>query len=141
MSVRFHAKQTMMRPDPDSPPESVWVYEETPLAQCTNQMLLARIVVGKIKDRQRLQGIFGKVPLRPDTEGWNCIGWAKEAFETAVTDEKALGTRVSDWSSVMNLAMKYVGDKRAKRRFDGRGGYDVKRLPTWDMLQERELVE
>ena len=114
-----------VRPEADGAPLSVWVYEETALAHCTNQMLLARIVVAKVKDRRRLQGIFQKVPLRPDTEGWNCMGWAREAFETAAREGKALGTRVGDWVAVRDVAMKHVGEKRAGHRYDGKGGFDL----------------
>ncbi|POR34472.1 Uncharacterized protein TPAR_05321 [Tolypocladium paradoxum] len=138
--TRFHAKQRMTVAEGSAVPQSVWLYEESPFPLRATNMLLLRVVVGKIKDMERLQSIFQRIPLRPDVPGWNCIEWAKEAFETALRDGQALGTSASDWGSVRDTAMRYAGEKKSAHRFDGKGDFDISKPPTWDMLDGRELI-
>ncbi|KAK1988415.1 hypothetical protein LZ30DRAFT_20775 [Colletotrichum cereale] len=102
-------------------------------------MLLIRVVIAKIKDMRRLQSIFENRPLRPEVEGWNCVGWVKEGLEAVLRDGNALGTSVVDWKSVRDIAMWYVEKKKAEHRFAGASHYDHSKAPTWDMLCGKEL--
>jgi len=103
-------------------------------------MLLVRIVIGKVRNKNRLWPIFRRTPLRPHEEGWNSVAWAKEAFEDAVADTMAIGTCVENWEAVRDKAMWYVEKKKAAHRFDGQAQYDLTKVPTWDMLRNKELV-
>ncbi|KAK8103192.1 hypothetical protein PG984_016338 [Apiospora sp. TS-2023a] len=103
-------------------------------------MLLIRIVVGKIKDMNRLRAILDRTPLRPEVKGWNCVEWVREALLAAAHDGKALGTCASDWKSVRDTAMGFVERKKASHRFDGSQSYDPTKAATWDMLAKVELI-
>ncbi|KAI8945264.1 hypothetical protein F4801DRAFT_569015 [Xylaria longipes] len=118
----------------------VWTYDEMYISLQPNQMLLVRVVIGKVIDGRRLRDIFSRIPIRDSTPDWDCVGWVKEAPETTFEDGKALGTSANDWNSVRETAMWYVGHKREAHRFDGQGEYDMTKVPTWDMLKGRELT-
>lgn len=105
-------------------------------------MLLVRVTIGKVKDKSRLESIFRNIPVRPQVAGWNCVAWVKEAVETALQDEKALGTskKKLDWKSIRDVAMWYVEKKKSAHRFDGQGQYDQNKAATWDMLEGVERM-
>jgi hypothetical protein len=125
----------------DDGPASVWEYEEKKTAMRPTSMLLVRIMIGKIKDGDRLRAIIRNTALRPEVEGWNCVAWVKEAVEAALLDGRALGSSKNmNWNAIRDHAMRYVGEKKAAHRFDGQGWYDDSRAPTWNMLEGMELV-
>ncbi|KAK1656971.1 hypothetical protein BDP55DRAFT_568275 [Colletotrichum godetiae] len=136
---RFHAKETMTFEGTPPTPKSRWVYENRETSLAPTSMLLIRVVIAKVKDKSRLQSIFEDTPLRPEVEGWNCVGWAKESFETALRDGNALGTSADNWKLVRDTVMWYIEKKKAEHRFDGTSDYDPTKAPTWDMLDNREL--
>ena len=103
--------------------------------------LLVRVMIGKVKDRNRLESMLRNIPIRPGVEGWNCVAWVKEAIETALREEKVLGTpKTLHWDSIRDTAMWYVELKKAAHRFDGQGGFDLTKAATWDMLDGLERV-
>ena len=87
--MRCHAKDNVKQGG-----GSEWGFEErsTPLAP-TN-MLLVRVMIGKVKNKERLLGVLRKTSIRQDAPGWNCVVWVREALEGLKADEKALGTSV-----------------------------------------------
>lgn len=105
-------------------------------------MLLVRVMIGKVKDKSRLESISRGIPVRPEVEGWNCVAWVQESVETALQEERALGTskKKLDWKSIRGLAMWYVEKKNPAHRFDGQGQYDLSKAATWDMLEGVEKV-
>ncbi|RYP06845.1 hypothetical protein DL764_002893 [Monosporascus ibericus] len=138
--IRFHAKEKITVVGQPPRAQSQWVYDASPIPLQPTAMLLVRVAVGKVKDMRRLRAIFDHTPVRPGVPGWNCVGWIREALETALRDGKALGTAVNNWDSARDAAMWYVEKKKAEHRFDGRGGrYDPRRAATWDMLERKEL--
>lgn len=136
LGQRFHAKETMTTGG-----TSTWQYEHLRLSMKPIMMILVRIVVAKIRNEERLVSILGSTPMRPEQAGWNCVGWLKEAFESAVEDGGALGTAAKEWEEVREAAMGYVERKKGEHRFDGTVEVDGGRVPTWDMLEGRELWE
>lgn len=137
---RFHAKETLSFVGSPPTAQSIWQYEELDIPLVPTSMLLVRVVVAKVKDLGLLRSIFERVPLRPETDGWNCVGWEEEAFDAAIQDSKALGTSAPDWQTVRDTAMWYVEHKKAAHRFDGTVPYDPSKVATWDMLQGVEVV-
>jgi hypothetical protein len=121
--------------------QSVWKYEEVDIPMAPTSMLLVRIMVGKVKNMGRLQSIFERTPVRPEVEGWNCVGWVKEALLAAMKDGKALGSCAGEsWESIRDVAMWYVEQKKAAHRFDGTVSFDSSKAATWDMLEGVELI-
>ncbi|KAK4156992.1 hypothetical protein C8A00DRAFT_40578 [Chaetomidium leptoderma] len=128
--ARFHAKEKLRLVGTPPVPESVWEYEERESTMMPTSMLLVRVMIGKVKDRNRLESMGG-----------NCVAWVKEAIETALRDEKVLGTpKTLHWDSIRDTAMWYVELKKAAHRFDGQGGFDLTKAATWDMLDGLERV-
>lgn len=140
MGQRFHAKNSLGAIGSPFQHEFVWRYERLETSLTATSQILARVVVGKVVDMNRLTKIFDGTPVHPEIPGWNCVAWVKEALVSALNDEKALGTAVSDWDSARDTMMKYIAEKRAAHRFDGQAGFDPNTVPTWDMLAGKELI-
>lgn len=117
---------------------SMWQYEESGVPMAPVNGLLVRVVVAKVNDKDRLQVIFRGIPTRPDVQGWNCVGWVKEAMEALASDPQALGTSRTDWTTVRNTTMRYVEEKHAEGRFGRK--FDSTKIPTWDLMVGREVV-
>lgn len=135
LGVRYHAKE---RPKPGG--GSDWFFEERESLLAPTSMLLVRVLVGKVVDGDRLVGILRNTPLRQGQPGWNCVAWVKEALETLKDDGKALGTKVLQWEIVRNEAMSYCQRKKDQHRFDGQGNFDIKKAPTYDLIQRKEVI-
>ncbi|KAI1117982.1 hypothetical protein F5Y14DRAFT_447391 [Nemania sp. NC0429] len=137
-AIRFHAKESMSADS--SPPRLVWAYEEQQIDRGPQYMLLTRVIIGKVLDKGRLRSIIGGIPVRPETPGWNCVGWVREAVDAVLRDDRALGTTVETWAEVKDTAMHYIEAKRASHRFDGQGKLSGGTAATWDMLQNKEVI-
>ncbi|KAI1314075.1 hypothetical protein F5Y03DRAFT_389558 [Xylaria venustula] len=121
--TRFHAKEKLTVTGVPPRPHTVWTYEEKPISLRPTPMLLVRILIAKVVDKNRLQAILQGIPIRSDAPGWNCVGWVQEALEALVQDGKALGTSAKSWVAVRDTAVLYVARKKAAHRFDGQGDY------------------
>ncbi|KAG6038541.1 hypothetical protein E4U41_004109 [Claviceps citrina] len=133
----YHVKAKLVIEGEPKVARSEWEYS----AECDRtSMLLARIVIAKVCNLQRLERILQQVPLRPDKEGWNGVAWVREAIHLASLDADALGSRVADWDVIRDKAMWYVNQKKSSHRFDGLGQFDITKPATWDMLQDKEVA-
>ena len=103
-------------------------------------MLLVRIMIGKIVDKECLLSILRNTPIRQGQPGWNCVAWVKEALETLKADNKALGTSVLDWNKVRDVSMGYCQRKKDEHRFDGQGNFDMKKPATYDLLTQKQTI-
>ncbi|KAJ5121415.1 uncharacterized protein N7515_009376 [Penicillium bovifimosum] len=133
--VRYNAKEIL---DPGGNP--TWEYEELDCNMGATHMLLIRIMVGKVANGRRTIEVLRNTPMRQGEPGWNCVGWVKEALERLKADGKALGTSNLEWSTVRNKAMEYCQHKKDQHRFDGQGDFDIRKPPTFDLLEDREVI-
>lgn len=133
--MRFHAKNTISEEG-----VSVWEFQERESSLTATSMILVRVMIAKVKNRDRLISILRNVPIRPDVPGWNCVEWLKEALELLENDGKALGTRVTEWRTVRNAAMDYCQRKKDEHRFDGEAQFDMTIVPTYDLLERGETM-
>ena len=120
--------------------DSEWDFEERECPLTPTNMLLVRVVVGKIIDGNRLAEILRNTPVREDQPGWNCVAWVKEALESLANDSKALGTSVTEWDKVRNAAMEYCQQKKDQHRFNAWSNFDMGKTPTYDMLELKETI-
>jgi len=137
--TRFHAKNS----NPPTVPKT-WVFEEAENTLGPNNAQLVRVVIGKIKDKSRLFNSLRAVNVVQGDLDWNCVSWVKEASEAVLSDSAAIGTSLKEWEEVRTAALKYVDEKKAQHRFDGKaphGRFDVTKAATYDALEKRELVE
>ncbi|KAL4982938.1 hypothetical protein BDW68DRAFT_191726 [Aspergillus falconensis] len=99
---------------------------ECPLAPTS--MLLVRIIVGNVADTSRSVEI-----LRNTLSD-------KEALEGLNADTKSLGTSVTEWSRVRNAAVDYCQRKKDQHRFDGQGNFGMRKVPTYDLMEQKEII-
>ncbi|KHN98686.1 uncharacterized protein MAM_03148 [Metarhizium album ARSEF 1941] len=133
----YHVKDKLVIKGEPKAASSVWEYS---VESDRSSLLLAHIVVGKIRDIHRLEDILRSVPVRSSKEGWNSISWVQEAFRLVSVAPGVLGSHIEDWEEIRRTAMSYVDEKKAKHRFDGLGRFDLSKPATWDMLQGKEVA-
>ncbi|KOS21900.1 hypothetical protein ESCO_001639 [Escovopsis weberi] len=101
--------------------------------------ILVRILIGKVRDLDRLQDALGRV--RPSNVQHYCsVDWVQHAVAAVMNDRKTLSSCVADWRLIRDTAMQYVAAKRDARRLDFRGMLSTGRPATWDLLKNTELV-
>jgi hypothetical protein len=135
MGVRYHAKER-----PRLGGGSEWFFEERECPLAPTSMLLVRIMVGKVADGNRLVEILRNTPIRQGQPGWNCVFWVKEALGKLKADSKALGTSAVEWEKVRNEAMNYCQRKKDQHRFDGQGNFNMRKVPTYDLMERKEII-
>ncbi|PLB44812.1 hypothetical protein P170DRAFT_367189 [Aspergillus steynii IBT 23096] len=117
-----------------------WFFAESTRSVGPTDMLLVRIMVAKIIDKTDLVGVLRETPVRQDTPGWNCVGWVKEALERVQANGQMVGRQMLEWEAIRNEAMRYCQMKRDQHRFDGKGSFDIQTVPTFDLIEGREIV-
>lgn len=132
---RYHAKERIRAGG-----ISEFYFEERKCSLLPTSMLLVRIMVGKIVDEQRLVAILRDTPIRRDRSEWNCVSWVQEALEAIRADGRILGTNSAEWQTVRDETMAYCQRKKDQHRFDGQGIYDGKKVPTYDLTRQREII-
>lgn len=129
--VRYHVKNL---------PIKGWLYEEITLANVQNTTsLLARIVVAKVTDEERLVDILRGTPVVQNDPNWRCRTWVADALSRLERDGRAVGTAQLDWGKIEALGREYVAKKTAAGRYSKTLDMELPR-PTWDMLEGRETV-
>ncbi len=119
-----------------------WTYEETKLqnVKSTNN-LLARIRVAKIEDEKRLLEILRETPLVQDDPEFRCRTWMADVLSRIANSESsAVGTSELDWSRIEQKARRYVEKKAASGRYL-EADQALESKPTWDMMEQKEIVE
>lgn len=135
---KYHAKES----NTDELPTWEFVEQTTPPSE---DILLARVLIGKVKSVPRLETVLRAVPIRAGQQpGWNCVSWVQDALEGLAADAGAMGASSNlDWTAVRGAAMKYVDQKAAEHRYDGRapvGQFDMARPATFDLVLGKEVV-
>ncbi|KAI9904329.1 hypothetical protein N3K66_000858 [Trichothecium roseum] len=118
-----------------------WFYEEVPLTDVrTSRNLLARLVVAKIKDEERLLGVLRGTPAVNDEAGWLCSSWVVSALARIQEDAGCVaeGSKL-DWEEIEAQGRDYVGRKMDKGRYAEMEDSELPR-PTWDMLEDKEVL-
>lgn len=133
--MRYHAKE---RGGVNGGSE--WFFEELETPLLATRMILCRVMIGKVEDKQRLVQVLSRIPIRQDQAEWNCVFWVKEALEELETDGKAIGTGVMDWDNVRDAVMEYTQRKKDEHRFDGKGNFDMMKVPTFDLIERKETI-
>lgn len=132
--MRYHAKERV------TPSGTEWFLDEQDVSLLPTAMILVRIMIGKVKDKARLVGVLRNTRIRQGQPGWNCVIWVKEVLEGLKADGKAMGTCVLEWERVRDDAIAYCERKKDEHRFDGQGSYDSTKIPTYDLIERKEMV-
>ncbi|KAF0327542.1 hypothetical protein GQ607_005086 [Colletotrichum asianum] len=136
---RCHARERLVSEGNPPVDRVVWNYECDEIPLIPTSMILVRVVVAKVKNTEKLLSKFDNTTPRQE-ENYNRVKWVQEAYDMALGAKLALGTSAGDWSLVRDTAMWYVEKKKLEHRFDGRVQYDSSQIPTWDMLENKELA-
>ena len=135
---RCHVKN-QLTPSPNGP-RSLWKYEELELQNVqSTSTLLARVVIGKIVNKERLLQTLRNVPVVQNDSGWRCRSWCADALAALARDGQALGSSVLDWQRIEEVARRYVREKTAQGRFNN-VALLLRPKPTWDLLENKEVV-
>ena len=129
--IRYHVKNH---------PISGWVYEEKTVGdvRATNT-LLARIVIAKVENEQRLVGLLRRLPVVNGDPNWRCRSWVGQALEEIAKDRNCVGTSRLNWQEVETFARQYVAHKTAAGRY-AKAEDMLKPKPTYDLLEGLETV-
>lgn len=128
--TRYHVKNSPLG----------WEYEEVPLdnVRSTNS-LLARILIAKIEDEDRLVTLLRRLPVVQGNPNWRCRSWVASALTEIKRDGLCVGTAELDWRKIEASSRRYVAGKAACGRY-GSGTDMLKPKPTWDMISDKEIV-
>lgn len=112
-----------------------WTYEECALDNVQNMTnLLARILIAKIENEQRLIALLRRVPVVHGDPNWRCRTWISSVLAEIAKDGKCVGAAELDWKKIEPFGRKYVAEKTASGRY--RTAEDLLQAkPTWDMLE------
>ncbi|KAL4862896.1 hypothetical protein BDV12DRAFT_178216 [Aspergillus spectabilis] len=119
---------------------SEWDFEESTWPLAPTSTILARITVGKVVDKSRLLKSLRSTPVRHDDPRWNDVYWVKEALGRLRVDPKGLGTSVTEWGKVRNGVMNYCQVQTEQHRLTKKGGFSIRRVPTFDLMERKEVV-
>ena len=135
--MRYHVKDSLLEDR-----QVQWTLVEQDIPLIATQMLLARITVGKVADKERLMNVLRGVPVVQADNTWTCVSWVKHALETVRADGRALGTSKVDWDTVGVAALRYCQEKKDQGRYDGSrpGVFDMTKAATFDLLEGRETI-
>lgn len=121
-----------------------WVYEEQEVPMIALNMLLVRVQIGKVDglDRGHLATKLRRVGVKQE-DAFSCAVWLRLALQTLRDDERLVSIGRFDWEVVRDAALRYCDSKTKAQRFDhsyGVGGYDLRAIPTFDIIRWEEIV-
>ncbi|CAK7228931.1 hypothetical protein SBRCBS47491_007076 [Sporothrix bragantina] len=121
---------------------TTWVYDEQSIPPY-DLMLLARVLIGKIRNPARFEAILREVPVPSGNR--NSFTWVQAALETLAADAAGSMGKSSNlaWPAVCNAAIEYIDQKATEHRYDGLapvGQFDFSKPATFDLLQGKEVV-
>lgn len=79
--------------------------------------LLARILIAKVEDDQRLIEIFRRIPIVQNDQSRRRRTWVAHALRLIADDGKAVGTSQLNWEKIEVTAREYVGQKTSDGRY------------------------
>ncbi|OAL28656.1 hypothetical protein AYO20_09380 [Fonsecaea nubica] len=129
--VRYHAKTKITQDGIH------WEFEKETVPLRPTNMVLVRVLIGKINDLPCLDAILCQTPVKDGVKDWNCVAWLKGALELVGKDKAALGTSVIAWETARKAAMEYCNQKKAAGRFSTQ--YYPEKIPTYDLLERKEI--
>lgn len=134
VAIRYHAKD---RTNASGLKE--WRFERVEASLQATSMILVRITVAKIIKPEEVEMILRAIPIVQNNPDWDCITWVKDAL-TALDQSGCFGTRQSEWTVVKQAAIEYVTRKVTEHRFDGKIKVDTEKVPTYDLIDRKEVV-
>jgi hypothetical protein len=133
--MRYYAKQVLTVGN-----QLQWIFEERDIPLAPTQMLLVRIIVAKITDREQLLRAIRGTQLVHNDKSWTCKSWVRDTVARVQANGKAVGTSQLDWDTIRTTAENYCREKEKKGRFNGKSGFDISRAPRYDLMARQEVI-
>ncbi|KAH8893349.1 hypothetical protein GQ53DRAFT_840426 [Thozetella sp. PMI_491] len=120
--------------------KEAWVYEAIDITEVRHRPdMLARVLVAKVKDKAHLERILENVPVVQNDPSFRCRVWLERALEAIHADGKLLSeSALVQSAQVQEACLDYVNGKVASGRYASR--CDMSRLPTWSILDNKEVI-
>ncbi|CAK7205988.1 hypothetical protein SEUCBS139899_008771 [Sporothrix eucalyptigena] len=120
---------------------STWMYDEQTIPPY-DLMLLARVLIGKIRNPMRFEDVVRAVPVPANR---NSFTWVQAALEALASDTIGPMGKSSNlaWPAVCSAATEYIDQKATEHRYDGLapvGQFDFSKPATFDLLLGKEIV-
>ena len=81
------------------------MYEEKSVSDVrSTNTLLARIVIAKVEDEQRLISLLRNLPIVNGDPNWRCRSWVGQALMAIAKEGKCVGTSELDWGVIEAFA-------------------------------------
>ncbi|KAL9127601.1 MAG: hypothetical protein Q9217_003559 [Psora testacea] len=119
-----------------------WVFEERSTSLDSTNMLLVRVMIGKVIDTEGVERVMHSIQMKNNDPAWNCVIWIKNIL-AKLAEGKTMGTSQLDWQTVRDTALRYVEEKKAQHRFDGKareGQFNTRKPATFDLLTGKEVI-
>ncbi|KAF2803005.1 uncharacterized protein BDZ99DRAFT_548366, partial [Mytilinidion resinicola] len=117
-----------------------WTYEEKSVSDVrSTTTLLARIVIAKVKNEQRLIQLLRNVPVVNGDMNRRCRAWVAQALAEIAKDGNCVGSSQLDWRTVEAFARQYVAQKTTAGRY-AKAEDMLKPKPTYDLIEGKETV-
>ena len=126
-----------------------WAYEAAKIEDLLQEHhLLARIVIAKVLEIQRVDGVLRRVPLYPaqrngDEDGSEvatCVTWVHLAL--AKLRDAGVVSHLQPWDAIRGRAVFYVEQKKMTGRWDEESAKPpMPSVPTLDLLQPQPNPE
>jgi hypothetical protein len=121
-------------------PVSGWTYEEKSVSDVrSTNTLLARIVIAKVENEQRLIELLRNIPVVNGDPNWRCRTWVAQALAEIAKDGNCVGSSQLDWRTVEAFARQYVAQKTTAGRYT-KAEDMLKPKPTYDLIEGKETV-
>ncbi|KAL9581360.1 MAG: hypothetical protein Q9212_003951 [Teloschistes hypoglaucus] len=136
-------KQKSMRFHTTNRGRADWIFEDQNIDELGPALLIAKVVVAKVINIDRLQSVLRGVPVVQDDPSFNCSVWVHRALDAVQADAEVVSASQLDWPTVRDAANGYVQGKKRKYRYAGRGRpgqCGLRQSPTYDLLEGREIV-
>ncbi|KAF2455783.1 hypothetical protein BDY21DRAFT_288730 [Lineolata rhizophorae] len=116
-----------------------WEYEELGIPTAPTRMILVRVMVAKIVQLDRMEQILRGLPTVQNDPTWTCRLWVRDAV-ARLAAEGVLGTSITAWTTIEHTTRQYVRQKKDQHRFDGGEEWNRSKVPTWDLIGNKETV-
>ena len=80
-----------------------WHFEERSTSLEATDMLLVRVMIGKVVDREGLRRIMQSIQVKTNDSAWNCVVWVKDGL-VKLAESKVMGISQLDWKIVRDAA-------------------------------------
>ena len=119
----------------------VWMYQarEAGLGGSTNSRVRLRLC--EVIDILRFEQILQEVHIDTfweDRDGFGCKTWIREGWENLRCAQDVLMPHGVTWESIEKASLNYAHRKESEGRFERLSFVDP--VPTWDMVDEHEMV-